>query len=84
MLRKVRLALMLKNNVPVNTPLNFIKAKKLVEVGKLSNSMTKIHEKVAEEVTRDRKAAIQKRNDKTHVQSSNFQVGDYVLIAQHR
>jgi Chromo (CHRromatin Organisation MOdifier) domain len=39
---------------------------------------------VAENVTRDRKAAIQKHNDKTHVRSPNFQVGDYVLVAEHR
>jgi hypothetical protein len=29
-------------------------------------------------------AAIQKHNDKTHVRSPNFQVGDYVLVAEHR
>jgi Chromo (CHRromatin Organisation MOdifier) domain len=39
---------------------------------------------VAEKATRDRKASIQKHNDKTHVQSPNFQVGDYVLVAEHR
>jgi Chromo (CHRromatin Organisation MOdifier) domain len=30
------------------------------------------------------KDAIQKHNDKTHVRSPNFQVGDYVLVAEHR
>jgi Chromo (CHRromatin Organisation MOdifier) domain len=39
---------------------------------------------VAEKATRDRKAAIQKHKDKTHVQSANFQVGDYVLVAEQR
>jgi hypothetical protein len=38
---------------------------------------------VAEKATRDRKAAIQKHNDKTHVRSPNFQVSDYVLVADH-
>jgi hypothetical protein len=33
---------------------------------------------------RDRKAAIQKHNDKTHVRSPNFQVGDYLLVAEQR
>jgi hypothetical protein len=39
---------------------------------------------VAEKATRDRKAAIQKHNDKTHVRSPNFHVGDYVLVVEHR
>jgi hypothetical protein len=39
---------------------------------------------VAEKATRDRKAAIQKHNNKTHVWSPNFQVGDYMLVAEHR
>jgi hypothetical protein len=38
---------------------------------------------VAEKATRDRKDAIQKRNEKMHVRSPNFQVGDYVLVAEH-
>jgi hypothetical protein len=74
---------MLKNNVPVNAPLVFIKAQKLM-VEKLSRAMTEIHAQVAEKATRDRKAAIQKHNDKTHVRSPNFRVGDYVLVAEHR
>jgi hypothetical protein len=78
------LALMLKDNVPVNTPLDFIKAQKLTEVEKLSKAMTEIHAQMAEKATRDRKDAIQKHNDKTHVRSPNFQVEDYVLVAEHR
>jgi hypothetical protein len=79
------LALMLKNNVPVNAPLDFIKAQNLMEVEKLSNSMTKIHALVAEKSTRDRKASIQMHNDKTHVRLPNFQEDDYVLVAeQHK
>jgi hypothetical protein len=46
--------------------------------------MTEIHAQVAEKATRDRKAVIQKHNDKTHVRSPNFQVGDYVLVAEQR
>jgi uncharacterized protein YueI len=78
------LALMLKDNVPVNAPLDFIKAQKLLEVEKLSKAMTEIHAQVPEKATRNRKAAIQKHNDKTHVRSPNSQVGDYVLVAEHR
>jgi hypothetical protein len=78
------LALMLKDNVPVNAPLDFIKAQMLIEVEKLSKAITEIHAQVAEKSGRDRKAAIKKHNDKTQVRSPNFQVGDYVLAAEHR
>jgi hypothetical protein len=79
------LALMLKDNVPVNPPLDFIKAQKLMELEKLSKAMTEILAQVAEKATRDRKAAIQKHNDKTHVRSPNIpKVGDYLLVAEHR
>jgi hypothetical protein len=75
------LALMLKDSVPVNAPPDFIKAQKLMEAEKLSKAMTEIHAQVAEKSTRDRKAAIQKHNDKAHLQSPTFQMGDYVLVA---
>jgi hypothetical protein len=78
------LALMLKDNVLVSAPLDFIKAQKFMEVEKMSKAMTEIHAHVAEKATRDRKAAIKKHNDKTHVRSPNFQVGDCVLVAEHR
>jgi Integrase zinc binding domain len=52
------LALMLKDNVPVNEPLDFTKAQKLMEVDKMSKAMTEIHAQVVERATRDRKAAI--------------------------
>jgi hypothetical protein len=78
------LALMLKDNVPVSAPLDFIKAQNLLKVERLSKAMTEIHAQVAEKATRDRKAAIQRHTDKSHVRSSNFQVGDYVLVAEHR
>jgi hypothetical protein len=61
------LALMLKDNVPVNAALNFIVAQKLMEVEYLSKAMTEIHAQVAEKATRDRKVATQEHNDKTHV-----------------
>jgi hypothetical protein len=38
------LALMLMDNVPVNAPLDFIKAQKLMEVEKLSKAVTEVHE----------------------------------------
>jgi hypothetical protein len=52
------LALMLKENVPVNAPLDFIKGQKLMEVEKMSKAMTEIHAQVVENTTRDRKACI--------------------------
>jgi hypothetical protein len=75
---------MFKENVPVNAPLDFLKAQKLVEVENQLEAMTKIHAQVTEKATRDRKADIQKHNDKTHVRSPNYQVGDYVLVAENR
>jgi protein tyrosine/serine phosphatase len=71
---------MLKDNVPVNAPLDFIKAQKLMKVEKLSKAMTEVHAQVEEKSSRDHKAAIQKYNEKTHVRSPNFQVGDCVLV----
>jgi hypothetical protein len=78
------LALMLKDNVRVSALLEFIKGEKLVELEKQSRAMTKIHAQASGKASRHRKASIQKHNDKTHVRSPNFQVGDYVLVAEHR
>jgi hypothetical protein len=75
------LALMLMDNVPVAS-LDFIKAQNLMEVEKLSKAMTEIHEQMAEKATRDRKAAIQKHINKTHVRSPIFQVDNYVLVTE--
>jgi hypothetical protein len=58
------LALKLKDNVPVNAPLDFIKAQKFIEFEKMSKAMDEIHGQVAEKATRDRKAAIQKKKRK--------------------
>jgi hypothetical protein len=83
------LALMLKDNVPVIAPFDFIKeqkpmeVEKFMEVEKLSKAMTEIHAQV-EKATRDRKAAMQKHNDKTNVRSPIIQVGDYRLVAKRR
>jgi hypothetical protein len=78
------LALMLKDKVPVNAPLEFIKSQKLVDVEKQSKAMTQIYAQMAQKSTRDRKDAIQNNNNMTHVRSPNFQVEDYVLVAEHR
>jgi hypothetical protein len=78
------LALMLKDNIPANALLDFIEAQRLMEVEMLSKTITKFYAQVAEKDTRDRKATIQKHNDKTHVRSPNFQVDDYVLVVEHR
>jgi hypothetical protein len=43
----IPLALMLKENVPANAPLDFIKAQKLMEVENMSKAMTEIHAQVA-------------------------------------
>jgi hypothetical protein len=54
-----------------------------MKVEKLSNTMTEIHARVAENATCDRKTAIQKHDDKTHVRSPKVQMGYYVLVAEH-
>jgi hypothetical protein len=54
----ISLALLLKDNAPVNSPLDFIKAQRFMEVEKLSKTMTEIHAQVAEKATRDRKDVI--------------------------
>jgi hypothetical protein len=74
----------LKNNVSVSAPLDFIKAQKLTEVEKLSKTMTEIHAQVAVKDTRDSKAAIKKHNDKTLVRSPKFQMGDHLIVAENR
>jgi hypothetical protein len=38
---------MLKDNVPVNAPVDFIKAQKLMKVENLSKAVTEIHAQVA-------------------------------------
>jgi hypothetical protein len=48
------LALTLKDNVPVDAPLDFIKAQNITEVEKLSKAMTEIYAQAAEKATRDR------------------------------
>jgi hypothetical protein len=57
------LALMLKDNVSVNAPLDFIKPQKHMEVEKLSKTMKEIHAQEAEKSTHDRKDSIQKQNE---------------------
>jgi hypothetical protein len=82
--KKNPLALMMKDNVPVNAALDFIKAQKLMGVEKLSKAMAEVHAQVAEIAARDRKGVIQTHADKTHVRSPNFEVGNYVLVTEHR
>jgi hypothetical protein len=78
------LALMLKYNVPVNAHSYFIQAQKHMKVEKLLKTMTEIHVQLTEKATRTFKAAVQKHNDKKLVPWTNSQVGDYVLVAEHR
>jgi hypothetical protein len=80
------LALMLKDNVLVNAPLDFVKPQNLMKVEELAKALMEIHAQVVEKATHDSKAAIQKHDDKTHVRTSspNFQVRDYMPVAEHR
>jgi hypothetical protein len=51
-------AAMLKDNVPVNAPLDVITTQKLMKVEKLSKAMAGLQAHVAETATRDRKTTI--------------------------
>jgi hypothetical protein len=59
---KIPLALMLKENVPANLPLDFIQAQKLMEVDKLSKTMTEIYQQVAEKAPRGSTRALAKHS----------------------
>jgi hypothetical protein len=65
-------AMMLKDKVPVNASLDVAEAHDLMEIEKLSKTMTEIRAHVAGKATRDRKAAVQKRNDKSTCVRQNF------------
>jgi hypothetical protein len=52
------LALMLNDNVPINTPLDFLKMQKIIKFEKLSKPMKKIQAQVVKKATCDRKSLI--------------------------
>jgi hypothetical protein len=75
---------MLKDIVHISTLLYFITAQKLMKIEKLSQARTEINLQLTAKATHDHKAAIQENNKKMHVLSPNFQVQNYVLVADYR
>jgi uncharacterized protein YhfF len=76
------LALILKGEEEVEmASIDFIKAQKLMEMEETAKIMAEIHTQVVAQSTKTRTRAIDAHNRKTHVQAPNFEVGDYVLVA---
>jgi hypothetical protein len=80
------LGLMLKDNVPVNAPLDFIKAQKLMEVEKLSKAVTEIHAEVTDYVlvAEHRKSGMSKLQVKWRGSRRVASVeSDYVFVVEN-
>jgi hypothetical protein len=75
------LALALTDNIVVPANYDFIKAQQSVKVHELQQQVAEIHKEVAEPSTRSRREKIEAHNKKTHIKSTNFAVGDDVLVA---
>lgn len=62
--------------------LEFIKAQRLLHSATLLKSVEEIHKDVSHNGCRKLQATLKAHNANTHVQDVNFEVGDYVLVAQ--
>jgi Integrase core domain/Integrase zinc binding domain/Chromo (CHRromatin Organisation MOdifier) domain len=62
--------------------LEYVRARRLVHISDMEQSLTNMHRQVSALRTRRRSDAVTRHNEKTHVQPANFIVGDYVLVAQ--
>ena len=61
--------------------LGFVKAQKLVRTDSLIKAIDDLHRNVSETRTRKRKQALENHNKRTGVHEVNFDVGDFVLVA---
>lgn len=52
-----------------------------MQVDKVHTALNSMHRDVGTARTRAREAAVKRHNERTHVQATNFDVGDYVLVA---
>jgi hypothetical protein len=75
------LALALTDNIVVPANYDFVKAQQSLKVHDLQQQVAGIHKEVAESSTRSRCQKIEAHNRKTHIKSTDFAVGDYVLVA---
>jgi Chromo (CHRromatin Organisation MOdifier) domain len=73
-------SLALTDNIVVPANYDVFKAQQSVKVADLQQ-VAGIHKEVAESSTRSRRQKIEAHNRKTHIKSTNFAVGDYVLVA---
>lgn len=62
--------------------IDFIRAQQLIKIDRLAGKLDKMHRDVAQRKTKHRQAAIERHNKRTHVRATNFQVGDFVLVAK--
>lgn len=62
------------------TPLETIRVRQMVRIGSLQASIENMHKDVHEKVTRNRLRHIERHNADTRVNSSTFDVGDFVLV----
>lgn len=62
--------------------LSFVKAQRLVHVHSLAAALDVLHKETATRRTRKREEAVARHNAQTHVIDVNFEIGDYVLVAQ--
>lgn len=62
--------------------LDFIRAQKIMKIEALSKALDSMHKEVAISRARRPENAVKVHNAKTHVQKINFEVGDFVLVAQ--
>ena len=60
--------------------LTMVKARQLMQLHTLQDAMDSMHKSVVLTATKARADAVARHNAQTNVQSTNFTVGDYVLV----
>lgn len=76
----------LRTLLPAGSPepktLEFVKSQRLVNMDRMETVLNDLHRDVAQAKTRKRQEAVNQHNTKTHVHPANFELGDFVLVAQ--
>jgi hypothetical protein len=75
------LALALAPTAAITSEYSFVKAQKAALADELQSRVAEIHKTAAWASTGSRQTAIERHNNKTHVNKANFSVGDFVLVA---
>lgn len=68
--------------VPFPASIEFIRAQRIMKTNVLIQALDHIHLETRLRCSKAREPAVKRHNDKTHVGSVNFLVGNYVLVAQ--